>query len=55
MSNQFTDLKSIVNQDITSEKDKEILKNLPVFIHTVDGKRLDEEKLDGLMEFIKRS
>lgn len=54
---QFLFLAQISNKSygIESVKDERILEKLPVFLRTLDNKRLDEGKLDDLIKDIKEN
>ncbi len=52
----FFDLAAVSNKSIVDEiKSPAFLEKLPVFLRTIDNKNLDEEKLDKLIELIRKS
>lgn len=52
----FFDLASVSNKSVVDEiKSPALLEKLPIFLRTIDNKNLDNEKLDKLLELIKKS
>ncbi|MCK4559282.1 MAG: transcriptional regulator [Calditrichia bacterium] len=54
---KFFDLAIVGNGKIPDYimKDEEVLSRLPLFFRTIDGEKIDKEKLDKLIELIRKS
>lgn len=55
--NQFFELAAISNKTygIDEVQNEKVLEKLPVFLRTLDNKNLDEDKLDDLIELIRKA
>lgn len=52
----FFDMASVSNKTIVDEiKNSALLEKLPIFLRTIDNKNPDKEKLDKLLELIRKS
>lgn len=52
----FLDSASVSNKSVVDEiKSPALIEKLPIFLRTIDNKNLDNEKLDKLLELIRKS